>query len=333
MSLPAAQDGVPLPTPAFDNTLGALLVGGLVAMALWGVTCVQTFTFFTRRSRDRLPFKLGIAFLWALDTFDSALNGHILYHYLVSNYLNPLAISKPVWSVIIHVAITSISDFFIRSMFAMRFYRLSKGNIPVTAWVMAVSITDLVCGIVITAKAFGIESYLELDKLSSLLYLNFAAGTTSDLSVALGLCYLLFTSRTGFRRTDTLINILMIYTVNTGLIVALDAALGMITYIVMPNNFVFLGFYLLLSKLYLNSYLATINAREDLREKIDDPVSIHLSQISRSRNRFEHPSLQQHTGEKGSRAETMAISVQTLVEKQRDDMDPESATSSPARAY
>lgn len=32
-----------------------------------------------------------------LDTFDSALDCHILYFYLVSNYLNALAIAKPIW--------------------------------------------------------------------------------------------------------------------------------------------------------------------------------------------------------------------------------------------
>lgn len=72
------------------------------------------------------------------------------------------------------------------------------------------------------------------------MYLNFAAGTLSDLSVAIALCVLLFRARTGFRkytnsiiqtgcidsntiiltRTDSLIKSLVAYTVNTGLIVA-----------------------------------------------------------------------------------------------------------------
>ncbi|KAF9465441.1 hypothetical protein BDZ94DRAFT_1253822 [Collybia nuda] len=325
MSVPPSSSGPAPALPAFDNTLGALLIGGLVAMALWGITCVQTFTFFTRKSRDRPWFKFMIASLWLLDTFDSVLNGHILYFYLVTNYLNPIAIITPVWSVVIHVAITSISNYIIRTMFALRFYKLSKGNVAVTAWIMAISTTDLVCGIVITAKAFGIVSYLDLDKLSSLMYLDFAAGTASDLSVALALSFLLVTSRTGFRRTDSLINVLMLYTVNTGFIVALDATLGMITYAVMPHNFIFLGFYLLLSKLYLNSYLAALNARDDLRERIDEPVSIHLSQISGPRSRYDPGMSLPVISEKTSRSETMAISVQTLVEKQHDG----SATSSP----
>ncbi|KAF8880649.1 hypothetical protein BD779DRAFT_1070671 [Infundibulicybe gibba] len=274
--------------PAFDNTLGSLLVGGLVAMALWGVTCVQSYTYFTHGNKDRLAFKNMIAFLWLLDTFDSILNCHILYFYLVSNYLNPLSLLVPVWSVIIHVAVTSISNFIIRSMFALRVFRLSGGNIPVSIWIMSISLTDLICGIVITAKAFRIGSWLELNTLSSLMYLNFAAGTASDLSVAVTLCYLLRRSRTGFIRTDSLIKVLMMYSVNTGMIVAIDASLGMITYIIMPHNFIFLGFYLLLSKLYLNSYLASLNARDDLRGKLDEPVvSIHLSQMSDPRQRYD----------------------------------------------
>jgi len=35
----------------------------------------------------------------ALDTFDSALNIHILYYYMVSNYMNIFALFKPTWCV------------------------------------------------------------------------------------------------------------------------------------------------------------------------------------------------------------------------------------------
>ncbi|EEB92417.1 hypothetical protein MPER_09078 [Moniliophthora perniciosa FA553] len=144
------MDPLALLPKAFDNTLGALLVGGLAAMAF-------------------------------LDTFDTVLNCHILYFYLVSNYINPFAIMVPIWSVIvsfllkvtfllilfvvfkIHVAVTSISNFIIRSLFARRAYRLGK-NIPSTIWIVAVSVTDLVVGILITAKALVVPlAFLELN--------------------------------------------------------------------------------------------------------------------------------------------------------------------------
>jgi len=306
--------------PAFDNTLGALLIGGLTAMALWGITCVQTFTFFTRKhhDQDHLALSFMVAFLCVLDTFDSALNAHILYFYMVSNYLNPTAITKPVWSVLIHVTITSISNFIIRTLFAQRVYKLSHGNIPVTALIMALSVTDVVSGFVITIKAFGIASYMELDKLSHIMYLIFATGTASDASIAIALCTILYKSRTGLSKTDSLIKSLVMYTVNTGLIVALDATLGMVLYIVMPRNFIFLGFYLLLSKLYLNSYLACLNAREDLRAKIDQTVTIHLSQVSAglSGHHYSAPTIPPSTNKRDIEA------LGQMYMEKSDDRDP-----------
>ncbi|TFK66415.1 hypothetical protein BDN72DRAFT_148293 [Pluteus cervinus] len=53
--------------------------------------------------------------------------------------------------------------------------------------------------------------------------LNFATVTLTGLSIAISLCYLLHRSRTGFLRTDSTIRVLMVYTVNTGGIVALGA--------------------------------------------------------------------------------------------------------------
>ncbi|KAK0200112.1 hypothetical protein DFS33DRAFT_1267876 [Desarmillaria ectypa] len=277
----------------FNQTLSALLVGGLVAMALWGITCVQTYTFFTTNPRDRMAFKFLIAFLLVLDTFDSVLNGHILYSYLVKNYLNPEAIYAPTWyHGFFLIRPQSISDFIIRSMFTRRVYRLSSGNKAITLWIATVSITDLG-----TAFIHDYELYrgnhmvwVTQSAVSSLLYLNFAAGTTSDVSVALALCYYLYTSRTGFQRTDSLIAILMAYTVNTGLVVAVDAALGILTYAAMPHNLIFLGFYLLLSKLYLNSYLASLNARQGLREMSNQPVSIQFTNFAQSSGRFTNTS-------------------------------------------
>jgi len=77
-----------------------------------------------------------------------------------------------------------------------------------------------------------------------------------------------------------MISRLMTYTVNTCVIVAVDAAVAMIMYIVMPNNLIFLGFYILMSKLYVNAYLAFLNARAKLRSKKEDKPSVRHSQIS-----------------------------------------------------
>jgi len=184
---------------------------------------------------------------------------------------------------------------------------------------MAISLSDLVVGLTITVKAFQIPSFPDLKRIAGLMYLTFGVGTGSDLSLALALSWFLYRSKTGFRSTDSLIQSLLIYAVNTGMIVAIDAALGLILYILMPNNLIFLGFYLLLSKLYVNAYLATLNARETMRTKKDEMLSIHLTEIPSSR-RFDVESTMPTFAEKAteSKTERMAISIQTLIDTRVD---------------
>lgn len=232
------------------------------------------------RFRDAWYMKLTIVFLCFLDTFDSALIVHVLYFYLVKNYSDPLAMNHTIWSIKLHVTITTISNFIIRAMFMEKVFLLSDRNIWLTAWLMATSLGDLVVGLVITVKVFGISSFTELNNMSNLVYLTFALSTWSDISLAAALSFFLRRSKTGFEGTDSMISMLMAYTVNTGVIVAIDGTLGMITYITMPNNFIFLAFYLLLSKLYLNAYLASLNARAKLRFRNEHITSIRRSQIS-----------------------------------------------------
>ncbi|KJA13398.1 hypothetical protein HYPSUDRAFT_209581 [Hypholoma sublateritium FD-334 SS-4] len=263
-------------TMHFDTTLGALIIGGLIGMALWGITSVQAYNYFTYiKNRDRPPLKLMVAFLWILDTVDSCLNAHTLYFYLVTNYGNLLSLLRPVWSVIIISHYQSTTTFTIRSLFAHRVYRLSKGNLYLTGWIAVVSFAQFIIGIVFTVKTqvHG-KSFEQISKLKNLFYLQFCVSTASDLSVTVILSWLLYQSRTGYTRTDSVIRILMAYTVNTGCVIAIVATASMISFITMPGNFIFLAFYLLVSKLYLNSYLATLNAREMLRNKTE---SIQLS--------------------------------------------------------
>ncbi|EIM83858.1 uncharacterized protein STEHIDRAFT_170321 [Stereum hirsutum FP-91666 SS1] len=256
---------------SWDNKLGALLIGGLASGLLYGITCTQTYMYFEKSFRDRRSLKLFVAGLWMLDTFDFVLNGHLLYHYLVTNYTNPAALAeKPVWSLLAHVLITSVTDFLVRSMFALRVWRLSNQNIILTTGIVITSLLDLVVGIIVSAEGFSLASMEDLGKLSDLFYINFAAGAGSDVFVAFVLTYFLAKTRTGGSntRTDSIVDVLILYTINTGLLTAIDAMLGMMLYIVMPNNFIFIAFYLQLSKLYVNAYLATLNNRETLRSKV-----------------------------------------------------------------
>jgi len=193
---------------------------------------------------------------------------------------------------------------------------------------VVLSLLDLVVGLYISVKVFGFPSFTSLQGFAKILYLEFASGTVSDLSVSITLCAFLYCSRTGFHRTDSLIRTLMLYTVNTGGIVAITATLGLIFYATMPNNLIFISTYLCLSKLYVSSYFATLNARAELREKISEPLSIHLSELSQYPG---NESIRVAGDGKAGSSGGLAISVQTLVNQKVEEGGDELLTASMRR--
>jgi len=82
----------------------------------------------------------------------------------------------------------------------------------------------------------------------------------------------------------------------------------------MPKNLIFLGFFLLQSKLYHNSYLAMLNARDDLRERADRTMSLHFSRLSGMQGRSGDTTTTQDTLPE----KMMAIKVNTYIEHNED---------------
>ena len=56
-----------------------------------------------------------------------------------------------------------------------------------------------------------------------------ALAAVSDVAIAVILIFLLQRSRTGFRRSDSVINRLILFSLNTGLLTSIDALLSLIT--------------------------------------------------------------------------------------------------------
>ncbi|EDR04015.1 uncharacterized protein LACBIDRAFT_306379 [Laccaria bicolor S238N-H82] len=123
-----------------------------------------------------------------------------------------------------------------------------------------------VCAFVYASKSFKIANYVRIDQISYLLYCSLGGSVAADAPVAGSLCALLFGNRTGFKRTDSLVTSLMAFTINTGLLTSICAIACFVTYALWPQRLIFMGVYFALSK-YINSLLASLNARGLLRDK------------------------------------------------------------------
>jgi len=79
------------------------------------------------------------------------------------------------------------------------------------------------------------------------------------------------------QRTDHVITLLTLFTVNTNLITTCVSISELVTFLTLPNATVYGGIGFLAAKTYLNSFLAVLNSRDYLREKLTKSASASMT--------------------------------------------------------
>ncbi|KAI0674254.1 hypothetical protein C8Q78DRAFT_1075920 [Trametes maxima] len=242
------------------DTLGAVMIGGIIGATLFGLTCSQGYMYYSRGRKDGPLMRYYVLAIWLIDSIQVVMMGHFLYFSFVTNYGVPEVFNTPIWSLMTLVVITSIVSFMVRAVYIQGIWRLSEENFAITGVLVLLSLFDFVCGIVLSVKGYNVAAG-HLDNLKTSLYLNFASAVLADASVALTLMFLLRGRRSGNARLNSFGNRVMLFTVNTGLLTAADAAVALITYASMPHKFVFFAPYMVISHFYTNALFASLNAR------------------------------------------------------------------------
>jgi hypothetical protein len=261
-----------------DSTLGAAFIGNIVAGVLYGITCLQTFVYHKKGRGDHKSFKATIYFLWFLDTFHLALITHALYFYLITSYAEPVKLLFPTWSILAQVYVTIVSDLIIRGIYARRVWIISR-SIIISFIIVATSAVTFGTGIAFTTLAAIDKTFASFGHISYLMYTSLGCAVAADIIIASALCTSLSRSRTGFKTTDSLVTILMMYAINASVLTTVCSAACLITYAIWPKEFTFIGIYFCLSKLIFNSLLAMLNGRSSLKKKAHG-LSVRLSEPS-----------------------------------------------------
>jgi len=116
-------------------------------------------------------------------------------------------------------------------------------------------------------RAFIDVSFVNILHESWLLYTALASGVFGDVLITTSICVLLNHNRSGFKSSDSLINTLMAYTINTGILTSLCAMACLVSFAIWPHTFIFVAIFFVLGKLYVNTILAVLNTRSFLRTR------------------------------------------------------------------
>ncbi|KIM67816.1 hypothetical protein SCLCIDRAFT_1209960 [Scleroderma citrinum Foug A] len=267
---------------SINATFGAYLLGVIMSAILYGVTMVQTWFYYLGYPADPWHIKTLVLAVFISDTIHQALITHSAYVYLVTDITAPTQLGSIVCCLIVEVLFNAITAFLVQCFLTMRVYRLSNKSIIATVSVLIVVTAQFVMSVIYVSKSISFTTFAQLETLKTLSSAINATTAVSDVMIAACLCFLLQKSRTGFRRSDNMINKLIIFSINTGLMTSLFAIASLVSISVRPDAFIYIAFYFCLGRMYCNSLLATLNARRIIRgDSTDDDMSMSLQGVTK----------------------------------------------------
>ncbi|GLB44434.1 hypothetical protein LshimejAT787_1700610 [Lyophyllum shimeji] len=275
-----------LQAPTLGNTVGALLLGLVGATFLYGITTLQAYWYYHRFARDSLLHKVSVGLLWALDTFHLALTIHAVYMYIVPGFGNLAGLLHIYWSIKVQVSINVVVVLIVQSLYAYRVWILGGYHRGLLGYfVTAVVAGGFAIGIILAYQLFTVGSYPELDGISWAINASLATSTAIDFVIAGAMCFYLRKSKGTYNasRLNSRISRMMQYMLGSGLFTSACSLSAMFSYILLPDTFVFLAVQFILTKLYVGSFFAMLNARErddnaqgDIESSLGTPLRVQL---------------------------------------------------------
>ncbi|KAI0367702.1 hypothetical protein BV20DRAFT_546281 [Pilatotrama ljubarskyi] len=253
--------------PALDDTFGALLIGTFCGLILFGITLHQGYRYFRYPAydKDSVFIKGTVAIVLILETFHTALALHVCYYYLVTKYFQPLALLRGTWSANFQPALTGLIVAVTQAFFARRIFLLNRRYFLVVVVALALLLSELGFSIACSVEAFILPDIFEVQKLQWLSIVALALIIGADTLLTGVLTFILCRSRTGFKSTDSVLNILIFYTINNGLLIETLSIISLFMAIYYPHSLITDGLNICIAKAYANSLLSVLNHRHFLR--------------------------------------------------------------------
>ncbi|KAH9036629.1 hypothetical protein EDB85DRAFT_2273658 [Lactarius pseudohatsudake] len=252
------------------NTLGAFFIGTILSSTIYGITWLQVYSYYNNHSsRDRWPLKSFVAFLMLVDSANVAFIIQTNYHLNVTNFGDYQSLPFVPW-----ITLSSyILEVSVELFYAYRIYRLSKGSPYLPAAISVVSLTSFAIGIFYCAKV--LEHIHDLgNRFQGLSMATFGCKVLCDVLITFGMVHALLSNRSQVRRTNNVLNLLAIYTINCGalnLVFAISCVALLAKYrtvgLYVPSFFITM-------RLYFCGFMSILNSRDNLREKLDGPGGV-----------------------------------------------------------
>ncbi|TFK50160.1 hypothetical protein OE88DRAFT_1736428 [Heliocybe sulcata] len=246
-----------------DLVLGPTLIGVMFNVFLFGCVCTQCYMYLVTFKTDSVRIRCLVWFLLIVDALNSAFECVVAYGYTITNFGNFEAAANGNWRAGTGPVLIGVIAATVQGFFAWRVYRLTQMRwffIMICIFIFVQFLGATLTGIAGSIITPFVEWNRWEVKVPIVVWLVLAA--TVDCLITFTLTFYLRRSRTGFAVTDHIVTRIIRLTVQTGMLTALWAVLDLVLYLSISSP-VHLIFNLALPKLYTNSLLSTLNARNN----------------------------------------------------------------------
>ncbi|KAF9055751.1 hypothetical protein BJ165DRAFT_442831 [Panaeolus papilionaceus] len=261
-----------------NATLGAIQIGVMISLFLFGLVTAQVYIYMNKFPNDPWILKCLVPIVWFLELGHTISVCHALYIITVTQYGRPQLLVVPPVSLDAAILFSGFIGPIEQCWFAYRVYRFSgRLFVPSCCTVLAFARWFGSTSLAIVAfHKLTIKDYIA--RWSWLITAIVVVGACGDCILAASLCYYLNKwKEIGLQRTSKLIKQLMLSSIETGLLTSMGAIALLVCYLTMKDNFVWIGIFTILARLFSNSFLASLNARSRLGHLYDQDMQVNVS--------------------------------------------------------
>lgn len=206
-----------------------------------------------------------VILLVVVETFQIVIFFQVTYIYLIDGFGDINGLSVVYWQDSAQLCATYLSGFIVQLYFGFCIYILDKKNKIIPIIIAVLAFTQIGAGLAQTIIIFRLKEYAQIDATKSATQPSLAVQAMATLLCDVVISFSLIRKFKGqIKSTNSILNTLMIYAVNRGVLTAICAALNFILFLAFPGTFYFFIGLETSGKLYMNSVLATLNSRRHI---------------------------------------------------------------------
>ncbi|KAJ7886135.1 hypothetical protein B0H14DRAFT_1320579 [Mycena olivaceomarginata] len=254
------QETILLANPS--TAIGPIFLGNAFNWLFLGILIMQVYYYCRNFPKDRIMVQVLVYVIFVLDLTQTAFGTHEAWWFSIEIWGNIPALQSAPWTTLVSPIMCGIISAMVQIFYAFRIWVLRRNlfSLLLAILIVLLALAHALGGSLLLEESL---SQANLIRLHPLFMLWLTGSFLTDVLIMGSMVWILHTSKFTSRvpQTDSLLNRLMLNTIQTGTATAVCAGVALVLFVKYTDKNYYLAFTYVLGKLYSNSFMATINSR------------------------------------------------------------------------